>query len=94
MNFKLTKEAEFDLIKIHHFGIYRFGETQADRYYYSFFEQFDAICKTPYTFPKVDHIRTGYRRCVCGVDSIYFRILDDIIEITAIIGRQDITNRF
>jgi len=92
MNYKLTKEAEFDLIRIHHFGVFRFGETQADKYYYSFFEQFDTIYENPYMFPKVDHIRKGYRRCICGVDSIYFRILDDKIEITAIIGRQDVTN--
>lgn len=93
MNYKLTKEAEFDLINIHHFGVFRFGEEQADKYYYSFFEQFDVICKNPYMFPQVDHIRKGYRRCVCGVDSIYYRINDNVIEIIAIVGMQNINNK-
>jgi toxin ParE1/3/4 len=93
MKYKLTKEVEFDLINIHHFGVFRFGEKQADKYYYSFFEQFDAICKNPYQFPQVDHIRKGYRRCVCGVDSIYYRINNDTIEIIAIVGMQDVNNK-
>jgi toxin ParE1/3/4 len=38
---------------------------------------------------QADFIRTGYRRCVCGSDSIYYRINDGRVEIMAIISRQD-----
>jgi toxin ParE1/3/4 len=35
-------------------------------------------------------VRKGYRRSVCGVDSIYYRVGDDgIVEIMAILGSQD-----
>ena len=33
--------------------------------------------------------RTGYRRSVSGVDSIYYRIGNDVVEIMAILGSQD-----
>jgi len=33
-----------------------------------------------------------FRRCVCGSDSIYYRLNNDIVEIMAIIGRQDVNN--
>lgn len=89
MNYRLSTEAKFDLINIHHYGVYKFGEKQADKYYAMFFEQFEIICDNPYLFPSVDYIRTGYRKYVCGVDSIYYRIQNDIVEIMAIIGRQD-----
>lgn len=86
--YSLSNVAKKDLIRIHQFGIKRFGETQADKY----FEYFDLIAEQPFAFESVDFIKMGYRRCVCGVDSIFFRIVDDTIEIMTIIGRQDLSN--
>lgn len=86
----LSNEAKFDLINIHHFGVYRFGITQADKYFNSFFKQFDIICNDPYRFPSVDYIKKEYRKCICGSDSIYYKIKDKTVFIMAIIGSQDI----
>jgi toxin ParE1/3/4 len=66
--------------------------TQADKYYDSFFEYFNIISEQPFSFESVDYIKSGYRRCVCGSDSIYYRINNDIVEIMAIIGKQDLKN--
>lgn len=88
--YRLSNEAKNDLIRIHHYGIKKFGMTQADRYFDSFFEYFDIIAQRPYSFESADHIKKGYRRCVSGVDSIYFKINDGVVEIMAIIGRQDL----
>ncbi|WP_420933982.1 hypothetical protein ACOJR9_16445 [Alteromonas sp. A081] len=33
-----------------------------------------------------ENIRAGYRRCQCGLNSIYFRINNSIVNIMAIIG--------
>jgi len=68
--YKLTNEAKNDLIRIHHYGIEKFGMNQADKYFESFFESFDIIAKRPFSYESVDYIKKGYRRCVCGVDSI------------------------
>tara|TARA_R110002111_G_scaffold37603_1_gene72198 strand:+ start:1139 stop:1423 length:285 start_codon:yes stop_codon:yes gene_type:complete len=88
--FKLSNEAKEDLIRIHQYGIKRFGMNQADKYFDSFFDYFEIIAKRPLSFEAVDFIKPGYRRCVCGVDNIYFRIADDVVEIMTIIGRQDL----
>lgn len=88
--YKLSNEAKEDLIRIHQYGIKRFGMNQADKYFDSFFDYFEIIAKQPLSFEAVDFIKHGYRRCVCGVDTIYFRIADDVVEIMTIIGRQDL----
>ncbi|WPY97644.1 type II toxin-antitoxin system RelE/ParE family toxin [Christiangramia sp. OXR-203] len=91
-NYKLSNVAKEDLIRIHQFGVKRFGETQADKYFNRFFEYFNLIAEQPFSFESVDFINPGYRRCVCGSDSIYYRIENNIVEIMTIIGRQDLSN--
>ncbi|HBG71515.1 MAG: plasmid stabilization protein [Bacteroidetes bacterium GWF2_43_63] len=88
--FKLTNAAKEDLIRIHQYGVKQFGMRQADKYFESFFDHFEMIVERPFSFESVDLIKQGYRRCVCGVDSIYFRMNDDVVEIMTIIGRQDL----
>ena len=90
MKYKLSNVAKQDLIRIHQFGVKNFGESQADKYFEAFFVNFELIAERPLAFESVDYIKKGYRRCVCGVDSIYFRINGEIVEIMAIIGRQDL----
>ncbi len=90
--YKLSNTAKEDLIRIHHYGVKKFGMEQADKYFDSFFEYFDIISQRPYSFESVDFIKSGYRRCVCGSDSIYYRIIDNVVEIMVIIGRQDLNN--
>ena len=88
--YKLSKEAEADLERIWLRGFKEYGLEQADKYYYAFFERFEELAENPYLYQAVDDIREGYRRSPCGVDSIYYRINGDTIEIMSIIGRQDI----
>ena len=91
--YKLTNEAKNDLIRIHHYGVEKFGMTQADKYFESFFEYFYIIAERPFSFESVDYIKKGYRRCVCGVDSVFFKVNEDIVEIMAIVGRQDLNDK-
>lgn len=42
-NYKLSKAAKEDLIRIHHYGVQRFGMQQADSYFNSFFDHFEMI---------------------------------------------------
>ena len=89
--YRLSNQTKEDLIRIHHYGVEKFGITQADKYFESLFNHFDIIVQRPFSFESVDYIKKGYRRCVCGSDSIYFKMDDDIIEIMTIIGRQDLS---
>ena len=88
-NYKLSNVAQEDLIRIHQFGVKQFGIKQADLYFEKYFTYFDLIAEQPFTFESVDYIKEGFRRCVCGVDSIYYRIEIDMVEIMTIVGRQD-----
>jgi len=91
--YKLSPEAEDDLYRIWLYGVKNFGLEQADKYFAAFFYQFGLIAKDPLLFQSVDHIREGYRRAVSGVDSIYYRVIGDVVEVMAIIGRQDIQSK-
>ncbi len=90
--YRLSELAKDDLIRIHQYGIQQFGVSQADQYFETFFEYFDMIADRPYSFESVDFIKPGYRRCVCGADTIYFKVNKGTVDIMAIIGRQDIDN--
>ena len=92
--YRLSNEAKEDLIRIHNYGCRKFGNTQADKYYNTFFEYFDKIAQRPFSFESVDYIKKGYRRCICGSDSIYYFINGETVEIMAIVGRQDLNNIF
>lgn len=88
----LSNVAKEDLIRIHHYGVHQFGIAQADKYFESFFEYFEIIAQRPFSFESVDFIKKGYRRCACGSSSIYYRLNNEMIEIMAIVGKQDLKN--
>ena len=88
-SYKLSEDAKADLTRIHQHGIRRYGEAQADKYYYALFDRFEQLAEQPLLYQAVDEYRRGYRRSVCGVDSIYYRIDGDTVVIMAIIGQQD-----
>ena len=90
--YRISNAAKEDLIRIHHFGVEKFGIIQADKYFDSFFDYFEIIAQRPFSFESVDYIKKGYRRCPCGSDTIYFKINDNIVEIMAIVGMQDLKN--
>lgn len=88
-NYRLSEDAKADLKRIYWRGLREHGEAQADKYYNAFFDRFEQLAEQPLLYPAVDDIRAGYRRSVCGVDSIYYRIDGQTVEIMAIIGEQD-----
>ena len=87
--YHLSFEAEEDIVRIFEYGLGRFGLQQANKYYDMLFECFYKIASNPLMFPVVTKYRDVDRFCVCGVDTIYFNIKGDEIEIITIIGRQD-----
>lgn len=88
-SYKLNIHAEEDLTRIFEYGIGQFGLLQANKYYDMLFDCFSKIASNPYLFPDALRFRQGYRYCVCGVDTVFYKINADEIEIMVIIGRQD-----
>ena len=91
-SYRLSNTAKEDLIRIHHYGVRHFGMNQADKYFETFFELFESIAQRPYSFESVDFVKKGYRRCVCGSDSIYFKVNNDTVDIMTIVGSQDLNS--
>lgn len=90
---KISLPAREDLRDLYRDGFLRWGEAQADRYYDDLLAHFDVLCENPMLFREVDEIREGYRRSVCGVHAIYYRVQEDAVEIMAVVKHQDIARR-
>lgn len=90
MPYRLSLDARMDLARIYWRGVEAFGELQAERYYEGLILRFQHIAEAPYKYQSVDYIREGYRRSVFGVDSIYYRVSGDVVEIMRVLGRQDV----
>ena len=88
--YRISEDAKADLRRIYRRGIREYGEALADQYYDAFFDRFEELAEQPYLYQTVDEIREGYRRSVCGVDSIYYRVEGGTVEIMAILGQQDV----
>lgn len=91
--YRLSNMAKDDLIRNYQYGLKKFGEEQAEKYFDSFFKYFKIIVERPYSFESVDFIKPGYRPCVCGSDPIYYKVNEGTVDIMTIIGRQDLGNQ-
>ena len=92
--YRLSKQAEDDLTGIAKYGDEHFGIAQSDRYREQLKQRFSVLAEQPQLYPAVDHIRSGYRRSVCGAHSIYYRVEDDGVEIVRVLKHQDPSNAF
>lgn len=91
-NYRISEAARADLQRIYRRGVLESGEARVDKYFSAFFERFPESAARPVQYPAVDEIRAGYRRSVCGSDSIYCRIVEGSVEIMRILGRQDVND--
>jgi toxin ParE1/3/4 len=88
-SYRLSKLAEDDIRRIYRFGIETFGQRQADLYFDALFEQLDKIATSPTIYQAMESIRPGYRRCVFGSHTIYYRIDGTAVSIMRILGREN-----
>ena len=88
--YRLTQRAKDDLIAIAKYGEERFGIAQSGRYREQLKKRFAFLAEQPHLYPAVDHIRPRYRRSVCGVHSIYYRVAEDGVEIVRILKHQNL----
>lgn len=87
--FKLSREAKEDLIAIAQYGDKHFGRIQSDEYCCKLQQRFELITQQPLLYPQVNHITQGYRRSVCGVHSIYYRLEDGVVYIVRVLNKQN-----
>ena len=92
--YRISQHAKEDLIAIAQYGDERYGIEASNVYRDKLINRFEGLAEKPHRYPPVDHIREGYRRSVCGINSIYYRVEDDEIEIMRVMGRQDLDSAF
>lgn len=92
-SYRLNEDADEDLDRLYEHGVLTFGLIQADHYYDGLIQRLYELVETPRLWQAVDHIRIGYRRSVYGSHSIYYRIVDDNVEIMRILGYEDAKNQ-
>ncbi len=88
----LSFAAEADLEKLLEYGIDNFGETVAIAYFDGLVGRFESLANSPLQYPAAENIREGYRLCVYKSHSVYFRCVNNGVEIVRILNGQDIEN--
>lgn len=94
MPFAITKKAVADLEEIWYYTFEKWSVTQADRYYNLIIDEIKFICKNITAGKSMKHIRKDY--CCSKVKShlIFYRIINDTVEVIRILHeRMDIENK-
>jgi toxin ParE1/3/4 len=89
-----SKKAVVDLEEIWLYTVDKWSVAQADRYYKLIIDEIDYICKNNNTGKSMDEVRKGYRATKVKSHLIFYRVVDNTIEIIRILHeRMDIENR-
>ncbi len=78
-----------DLWQIYHWAFHEHGEAAVDEYYSAFFDRIEQLAEQPFLYQGCDDIRQGYRKCVCVVDTIYYRIIGNTVELMNVLCQHD-----
>lgn len=90
----ISKKAVVDLEDIWLYTVEKWSLIQADRYYNLIFAEIDHICQSPTSGKAMDHVRKGYRASKVKSHLIFYRIINQTIEIIRILHeRMDIDSR-
>ena len=90
----ISKKALSDLEEIWLYTIEKWSVDQANRYYNLIFDEISFICKNTNTGKSMEHVRKGYRASKVKSHLIFYRILNNTVEIIRILHeRMDIENR-
>jgi len=92
--FVISKKAVADLEEIWLYTVEKWSIEQADRYYNLIFDEINYICKNILAGKSMEHVRKGYRASKVKSHLIFYRVLNDTIEVIRILHeRMDIENR-
>ncbi len=86
--YKLSKDAENDLMGIFEYGLINFDEALASEFCSALEEKCKSIAATPDLHQPIDNIKMGYRRAVYRSYSIFFKETDDFVLIVRIARKE------
>ena len=92
--FVISKKAVSDLGEIWIYTVEKWSKEQGDRYYQLIFDEINYICKNSTAGKSMEHIRKGYRASKVKSHLIFYRIVNNTIEVIRILHESmDIENR-
>ena len=92
--FVISKKAVSDLEEIWLYTVEKWFIEQADRYYYLIFDEINYICRNINAGKSMEHVRKGYRASKVKSHLIFYRVLNETIEVIRILReRMDVENR-
>lgn len=90
----ISKQAIVDLEEIWFYTVEKWSIEQADRYHSLIFDEVNFICRNIDAGKPMNHIRKGYRVSKVKSHLIFYRVVNDVVEIIRILHeRIDIDNR-
>lgn len=90
----ISKQAIVDLEEIWFYTVEKWSIEQADRYHSLIFDEVNFICRNIDAGKPMNHIRKGYRVSKVKSHLIFYRVVNDVVEIIRILHeRMDIDNR-
>ena len=90
----ISKKAVIDLEEIWVFTVDKWSVAQADRYYLLIIDEIKFICKNITCGKSIDNIRKGYRATKVKSHLIFYRVVNDTVEIIRLLHeRMDIEKR-
>lgn len=85
-NYKLTKLAEYDLVKIWDYTVYEWSVNQAEKYIDGLVSSFEGIAEGKVKGKAIDSVRKGYKKALHGKHYIFFRFsADNMVEIIRVL---------
>src|SRR4249919_1162461 len=90
----ISKKAVADLEEIWLYTVHKLSVAQANRYYNLIFDEINYICSNINAGKSMEHVCKGYRASKVKSHLIFYRIINDTVEIIRILHEQmDIENR-
>ncbi len=84
----ITPAATADLESIWSFTFDRWGETQADLYFDHLIARMEQLPATPLLGQPRDEIRQGYRSLQVKQHVVYYRLIDEKIEVVRVLHER------
>ena len=85
---RLTVKAERDLQEIYNYSFDEFGEDKADAYLLGLDEKLHLLASKPDLGRPIDHVRTGYYRFEYVSHSVFYRRVQDGIQIVRVLHQR------
>jgi toxin ParE1/3/4 len=87
-HFVLSARAWDDLDGIWTYTARRWGPDQAERYLRQIAEAVELIAETPGLGRNCDHVREGYRKYPVGSHVLFYRAIDDGVDVVRILHQR------